>query len=589
MKKERKLSPLRAVVRILPLVVKHSPGWVTLEMLLTMLVSVLSAVTVYCNQFFYDALLHSANGSATLSRTVLGAVIVLAVMLAEQLCGKLSGCVYEQLANRMEYSLVYAYMKKISRCSAQSYEDPAFLEESAKAAEGVYGAMGMYSLVGELVLYFGVYFVITGVYLWSISPILLCVLLLIFVPTALTMRLQSKLYAEQADEAIPVQRKLGSFSGAALHVRETRLFGAFGYFYRLVRELQEDLFAIGRKTEKKNCRLTLLLNMTKFVGWCAVLGLMIVEMMRGNITVGAFAAVYQSLSTMFSNCEALFGRLRDDVANNLGLIEDYISFLDMPERTYVPAKVDPAKGIRVDNVSFSYPGTDRKAVDNVSLSIAGGETVAIVGVNGSGKTTLAKLLCGLYTPDTGKIAIGGADSADTEPDTLYAKTSAVFQDYARYGGLTLRENVQISDTSHPKDAEPFMRQAGCQDSLLDPEKMDMMMGRSFDGLELSGGQWQRIAMARGLYRDSDFILLDEPTASIDPLEETRIYKMFASVAKDKTCVLITHRLGSARIADRILVMDAGHLVESGTHEELLQKHGLYHEMWVSAAEQYVDA
>ena len=134
-----------------------------------------------------------------------------------------------------------------------------------------------------------------------------------------------------------------------------------------------------------------------------------------------------------------------------------------------------------------------------------------------------------------------------------------------------------------------MRQAGCQDSLLDPEKMDTMMGRSFDGLELSGGQWQRIAMARGLYRDSDFILLDEPTASIDPLEETRIYKMFASVAKEKTCVLITHRLGSARIADRILVMDAGHLVESGTHEELLQKHGLYHEMWVSAAEQYVDA
>ena len=119
--------------------------------------------------------------------------------------------------------------------------------------------------------------------------------------------------------------------------------------------------------------------------------------------------------------------------------------------------------------------------------------------------------------------------------------------------------------------------------------MDSLMGREFDGLELSGGQWQRIAMARGLYRDSNFILLDDPTAAIDPLEESRIYKMFASVAKDKTCVLVTHRLGSARIADRIIVMDAGHIVETGTHEELLQKHGLYHEMWVSAAEQYVDA
>lgn len=587
MKKERKLSPFRAVLRILPLVVKHSPLWVTIEMLLRLIVAALSAVTVYCNRFFYDALLNLVNGNVELSRAILGAAAVLSVMLAEQLFGKLYGCIYEQLSNRMEYSLAYEYMKKISHCSAQSFENPAFLEESAKASDGVYGAMGMYSVAGELVLYFGVYFVITGVYLFSISPILLCVLLLVFVPTALTMKLQSKLYAEQADEAVPVQRKLDSFSGAALNHRETRMFGAFGYFYRLVRELQEDIFAISLGTEKKNCRITLLLNMTKFVGWCAVLGLMIAEMLRGNITVGAFAAVYQSLSTMFSNCESLFSRLKNDVAENLGMIEDYISFLDMPEKQCSAEEVDFGKGINVQNVSFSYPGSERKALDNVSLSIASGETVAIVGANGSGKTTLSKLLCGLYTPDEGSITIGGADSSCTSPEKLYAKTSAVFQDYMRYGGLTLRENVEISDILHKKDAETFMKQTGCSESLLESDKMDSLMGREFDGLELSGGQWQRIAMARGLYRDSNFILLDEPTAAIDPLEESRIYKMFASVAKDKTCVLVTHRLGSARIADRIIVMDAGHIVETGTHEELLQKKGLYHEMWTSAAEQYV--
>ena len=183
-------------------------------------------------------------------------------------------------------------------------------------------------------------------------------------------------------------------------------FGAFGYFYRLVRKLQEDIFAISRKTEKKNCRITLLLNMTKFVGWCAVLGLMISEMLRGNITVGAFAAVYQSLSTMFSNCESLFSRLKNDVAENLSMIEDYISFLDMPEKQCSAEEVDFGKGINVQNVSFSYPGSERKALDNVSLSIASGETVAIVGANGSGKTTLSKLLCGLYTPDEGSITIG---------------------------------------------------------------------------------------------------------------------------------------------------------------------------------------
>ena len=191
MKKERKLSPFRAVLRILPLVVKHSPLWVIIEMLLRLIVAALSAVTVYCNRFFYDALLNLVNGNVELSRAILGAAAVLSVMLAEQLFGKLYGCVYEQLSNRMEYSLAYEYMKKISHCSAQSFENPAFLEESAKASDGVYGAMGMYSVAGELVLYFGVYFVITGVYLFSISPILLCVLLLVFVPTALTMKLQS--------------------------------------------------------------------------------------------------------------------------------------------------------------------------------------------------------------------------------------------------------------------------------------------------------------------------------------------------------------------------------------------------------------
>lgn len=586
MKKKRKLSPIRAGGRILPLLLKHCPILVAIYSILTLLIAILSALTAYCNQFFYDSLLNSVYEKQSLLRPIFGALMVLFVMLFEQLLGKLYGFVWVHLGDKIEYSLIYEYTKKISRCSAISFEDPAFLEDLSKASDGIYGSIGMFATICEIVLYFGGYFIVTGIYLWNVSPILLIILLLIFIPTALTILLQSRMYADEADEVIPLRRKLDSYYSATLNHRETRLFGAFNFFYNLVYTTQEEIHAINRKTEKKNCSLTLFLNMTKFVGWCSVLILMVIELINGHITIGAFAAVYQSLNNMFSNCEALFGRLKSDVSENLGMIEDYIDFIDMPSKQYSSANVDYREGITIHNVSFSYPTTNTKVLDNISFSIASGETIAIVGNNGSGKTTLAKLLCGLYTPDEGAIYIGGADSSLTTPEILFTNTSAVFQNYVRYNALSLKENVLISDTLNPKNVAFYMRLAGCADYLMHPKKFDSLMSREFNGIELSGGEWQRIAMARGLYRDHDFILLDEPTAAIDPIEETRIYKMFASIAEEKTCILITHRLGSARIADRIIVMDEGHIIEIGTHHELLQKKGLYHKMWTSASEQY---
>jgi len=223
------------------------------------------------------------------------------------------------------------------------------------------------------------------------------------------------------------------------------------------------------------------------------------------------------------------------------------------------------------------------------LSIADGETVAIVGENGAGKSTLVRLLTGVYRPSGGWVKVGGLDTLETTPASVYRNISGVFQKYQRYK-MILSENVAISDTGSGASAaeieteiETALREAGAE---LDGVELNTMLSPEFDGIDLSGGQWQRLAIARGLYRKNDFIVLDEPTAAIDPIEETRVYSQFQKLAEGKCAVIVTHRLGSAKLAHRIIVMDAGEIVDMGTHEELLSRRGKYADMWSAQAVWY---
>ena len=252
----------------------------------------------------------------------------------------------------------------------------------------------------------------------------------------------------------------------------------------------------------------------------------------------------------------------------------------------------PAAGpqpIEVRDLTFTYPGAERPALRGVSFTLPAGEKVALVGENGAGKTTLVHLLLGLYTPTEGSVHIGGQDLRELDPAPLWASTGAVFQDFTQYH-LTVRENVGLGHVDHLGDHAAVHRAAGAggaADFVEElPERYETVLGPTFGGRDLSVGQWQRVATSRGLMRGADLLVLDEPTAALDPKAEAEVYGRFAEHAGGRTAILISHRMGFARLADRILVLKDGELIEQGTHDQLVRLGGEYAHLFATQARWY---
>ncbi len=246
-------------------------------------------------------------------------------------------------------------------------------------------------------------------------------------------------------------------------------------------------------------------------------------------------------------------------------------------------------GIRFEDVWFTYPGSDRPALAGLSFDIAAGESVALVGENGAGKTTLVKLLLGLYAPDRGRILYDGVDARVIDPRSLRGAASAAFQGFVRYG-LTFAENVGLGQPERMGDRrrlEAAVARARAHDVLRAlPDGYDTLLGADVGGVDLSGGQWQRVALARGFFRDAELLVLDEPTAALDPHAELAVFERFAELARGRTAVLVSHRLGMARLADRVIVLSGGRVAEAGTHQELLDSGGEYAAMFRAQARWY---
>jgi ABC-type multidrug transport system fused ATPase/permease subunit len=316
--------------------------------------------------------------------------------------------------------------------------------------------------------------------------------------------------------------------------------------------------------------------------------------MIGDYTLytGAITSLAACVSTLITNSAVIYeGTL---------FIDNLISFMD-EKPTVVSCKAEPeiaSKGtphtIELVNVSFRYPGTDRDILKNINLKFNPGETVVLVGLNGAGKTTLIKLLTRLYDPTEGYILLDGKDLREYDVKSLYSLYGIIFQDFGKYA-VSVSDNIRFGDI-HKEVNEDNIRAAAVQSNAHDyisrmPDGYETPLMRIFEqtGTELSIGQWQKLAIARAFYSDSDILILDEPTASLDPLAEQEIFNQFDRLRADKTTIFVSHRLSSATIASLIVVLEHGEVVECGNHKELMSLGGKYFELFSTQAKRYLES
>lgn len=371
-------------------------------------------------------------------------------------------------------------------------------------------------------------------------------------------------------------------------IKEMRVMGFGNYLAEKWTETRDEVNEELWQQRSKDAKSLLFCDTLKIIGYGLSVFLALKLVLNASISIGVFGACIAAFKAMQEATETFLINL-GKMPEMIAFANDYFEFLDLREDENGETKIlGIKKQIQVANVSFTYPNSEDAALKNISLEISKGEKIVVLGINGSGKTTLSKLILGVYSPCKGQIYYDNIPLSSIDKYSLYTHVSIVSQQFVAYN-LTLRENVAISNLSQMNDDALVicaLKQSNLEPLLLEHEGIDTQLGREFNGRELSGGEWQKLAIARGLFRPSELIVLDEPTSALDPLIETEILQQFIEIAKDKTAIIISHRVGLCKLADRIVVMKEGQICEIGTHSELIQAGGEYTRLYMAQEQWY---
>ena len=591
MKKKKNVLSL-VLLRIMPMQFISTPLLDTVVILLGVVLGLLMTSNAMAMQFLLDSVsdVIKNNGKALdcfwPMLALAGATI--GVELVQGIFNFLADVIFKKSSGKLKIKLY----KKMQHINPAKFEDPTFLDEFNKSVQGLYVMPYFCMSMCICISFYFVYFLSVGSYLYSLKPLLLITLFLAFIPAMLGQIMRLFVFWKLEQESAPVRRAYEYYKKTTCDrefYKETRTLGAFNYFYALFKDAVRLFCKKQWKTEKKASLIQIMLDTTSFIGMGVSTIILFDAVLDGEISVGAFAAVFTALRAIFGMMRQIICGHIANISQGFGKVANFIDLMDHPVVGGDAGIADMSKGVELDNVSFTYWGKEDAAVRNVNLHIDQKETIALVGENGAGKSTLVRLMTGIYRPTEGEVRIGGLSTAKTNPQSLYKGISGVFQKVNHYK-MTLRDNVLLSEPNQLSKGGDSNRIKSILDEVdfeQDGVDLDSMLSPEYGGIDVSGGQWQRISIARGLYRKHDFIVLDEPTAAIDPLEETKIYHQFKKMAEDKCAVIVTHRIGSAKLADRIVVMDEGRIVDIGTHEELMSRPGKYVQMFEAQEQWYL--
>ena len=580
---------LQIARKALPLVLRVSPGLFVFEYAVTVLDALLLVLTTVALRGLFEHVAGLAAGSVSFDSALMALLLFALLKAADEAIDGVANFTGEYYAGKSSQAMMNELNLKADRLDALKFEDPEILSQMDQAYRGAYNVRNLVHVLMDIACLYVPYFVFMGVFLQRAEPMLPLILLLVFVPVLASHFLRSRYYTRLDDRTVMLRRKEEHYREcltARAFFKETRALGAGTFFLSRYIQAFKNAQELRYRTEIKSQGIAIAANGLTLAGYTAILAVLVSLLIQGRISIGSFSAILAATLEMFAMMTEVLDNRLGELSAGLGQIRKYFRFLDLPEQEYGEVHIDDQKDIVFEGVSFTYPGAERSALAGISLRIAAGETLAIVGENGSGKTTLAKLILGLYRLNQGRIVVGDVPLRELASGSAYKNASCVFQDFQRYQ-LSLRDNVAISDLaklSASSDAEiqDALAAAGFRaDDQQMAQGLDTLISKEFGGTDLSRGEWQRLSIARAYYRSHQLIVLDEPTAAIDPFEEDRIYRDFMELKRNHTAVIITHRLGAVRLADRVLVLREGRIAGIGTHERLLDESPYYRRLWTA--------
>lgn len=594
------LENLLNLRRAINIVWQGAPGWTVANAALVALQSLLPLAALYLTKLIVDAVtvgLASPDKDIAFNRTLLFISIAGAVALLSAFCRILAGLVSEAQAQAVtDYVQDIIHSKSID-IELEYYENPQFYDTFHRAQqESIYRPV---RIVNGLVQVFqnGCSLLAVAGLLASLNWLLSLILLVSVIPGVLVrLRYSEKIYHWQCSST-PLERKswyIHWMLTTDSFAKEVRLFNLGLVFKSQFRDLRRMLRQEKLEIGKARSIADLIAQISSVAAIFGSFAFVDYSTINGSITLGSmvmYFAAFQQGQSYFQGALSSLAGLYEDCLFTSSLFQ----FLDLKPTVVEPSQPVPIPrlmrtGIAFEHVSFSYPGGDYPILADIHLKIAPGETVALVGENGSGKTTLVKLLCRLYDPTSGRITLDGIDLKQFRTEDLRKEIGVIFQDYSRYN-LTACENIWLGDVGQPKDLNLVSEAARCSgaDDVISGLKngYDTVLGRWFqDGEELSIGEWQKVALARAFLKNSQVLVLDEPTSALDARAEDEIFRRFEELAKGHTSIIISHRLSTVRMANRIYLLKDGRIAESGTHEELMRLGGEYEAFFKTQAKYY---
>jgi ATP-binding cassette subfamily B protein len=580
----------------LKLVWKSAPGWATINILVSLLQSFLPLALVYLIRLLIDNITKSVSTGSGISSVLWIIITVVIIYFLDELSTGFGNYVRKNQSMKLEsymYGLLHAKSVKLDLIN---FEHPEYYDCLARAtSEAPWRPNSILNNVISMFRGFMSLLLMAGL-LFSLHWGMALLLVVVNVP-GIWLRLHyADILYNFLRKQTPEARKSAYFNWLLTGERpsrELRLFGTGNYFISLFKrsflsQKEEEIKIIRKRT--------LIEIVTDTIKALAVLFLLLFVARRtiaGELTLGQMAMFILAFRQGMSYIRDLFGSLAGLYEDSL-FIGDTFDFLNLKENIVASGPVVfPAalkNSLTVENLTFTYPGNSDPSINNVSFEIRKGEIVAIVGPNGAGKSTLVRLLTRLYDPDSGSVRYDGADIRNMDPELYRKNFSVVFQDFMLYN-LGAGENIRLGNIEEKEVNEKIKHAAsvsGVHELINNlPGGYDTVIGNLFDdSRELSWGEWQKIALARALFREAPVLILDEPASALDADTEFEIFSRFREIVKGRTSILISHRLANLSLADRIIVLTNGTVAETGTHDELMEKRGIYYRMYAKQASRF---